>query len=109
MIYNVNQTSPCFIEASEPTAVKKSVVRNPYEGGKNLQKLVEVTFYDPTEFDTNYDRDLNPIECRAIGWLEESDSSMIRISWLREEKDIPYVGLAIPMGCVKNILEVNFQ
>ena len=97
------------------TPAKKSVLDIPYEGKQSLagmhnpinQKLVQVVFYDPAEYDTNYHKDLNPIECTTIGWLEEQNSSMVRISWLREEKDEPYVGLAIPMGCVKSIQELN--
>lgn len=68
------------------------------------QQLVEVIFDDPTEFDTNYDMKMVPIECRAIGWLEEETPSFLRISWLKESNDSPYVGLAIPRGCVKKIL-----
>ncbi len=97
------------------TPAKKSVLDMPYEGKQSLAgiynpknpKLVEVIFYDPAEFDTNYHKDFNPIECKTIGWLEEQNSSMIRISWLREEKDEPYVGFAIPMGCVKSIQELK--
>jgi len=104
---NVNQKSQCFIKASELSAEKKSVGKNPYEESKNFPKLVEVVFYDPAEYDTNYHKDLNPIECRTIGWLEKQDSAMVRISWLREGTDAPYVGLAVPMGCVKSIQEVT--
>jgi len=97
------------------TPAKKSTLDMPYEGKQSLagiqnpknQKLVEVVFYDPAEFDTNYSKDLNPIECITIGWLEEQNSAMIRISWLREEKDEPYVGLAIPRGCIKSIQELK--
>ena len=71
------------------------------------QQLVEVIFDDPAEFDTNYDKIHNPIECRTIGWLEEKNHSLIRISWLKEEYDMPYVGLAIPMGCVKKIMSLQ--
>ena len=71
------------------------------------QELVEVIFDDPSEFDTNYTHDLMPIQCSAVGWLVEKNSSFIRISWLREKDDEPYVGLAIPMGCVKSIQEVT--
>jgi len=103
----MNQTPQCFIEASELSAEKKSVGKKPYEEGRNFQKLVEVVFYDPTEFDTNYHTDIDPIECTTIGWLEKQNSTMVRISWLREEKDEPYVGLAIPMGCIKSIQELK--
>lgn len=69
--------------------------------GKN--QLVEIVFDDPAEFDTNYDDEMDPIECRAIGWLLEQNDSFVRIMWLKEEDESPYVGLAIPMGCVKQI------
>lgn len=71
------------------------------EIGKN--QLVEIIFDDPAEFDTNYDEEMNPIECRAVGWLLEKNDSFVRIMWMKEEDDSPYVGLAIPMGCVKQI------
>jgi hypothetical protein len=77
------------------------------EIGKN--QLVEIVFDDPAEFDTNYGIEMDPIECRAVGWLLEKNDSFVRIMWLKEEDDLPYVGLAIPMGCVKQIhsLETN--
>jgi len=74
---------------------------------KDNAKLVEIVFDDPAEYDTNYDKKLDPIECKAIGWLEEKNESLVRISWLRETEDAPYVGLSIPTGCVKSILEVK--
>ena len=79
------------------------------ESKNEKQQLVEVAFDDPAEFDTNYDQEMDPIECRAIGWLLEKNDSFVRILWLKEEGDLPYVGLAIPMGCVKEIrhLETN--
>jgi len=76
---------------------------------KNGKKLVEITFDDIAEYDTNYCKEMDPIECKAIGWLEEQNSSFVRISWLKESKDEPYVGLSIPKGCVKVIQEVGFQ
>jgi len=74
----------------------------------NNTKLVQVVFDDPAEYDTNYDEKLEPIECKTVGWLEEENNSMVRISWLRETEDEPYVGLSIPKGCVKTIQEVAF-
>ena len=74
---------------------------------KDNAKLVEIVFDDPAEYDTNYDDKLEPVECKAVGWLEEKNSSMVRISWLRETEDAPYVGMSIPMGCVKSIVEVK--
>jgi len=76
---------------------------------KDGKKLVEITFDDPAEFDTNYTKELTPLECKAIGWLEEQNSSFIRIVWMKEGKEEPYVGLAIPNGCVKLIREVQLQ
>lgn len=69
------------------------------------RQLVEVVFDDPAEFDTNYDTKLEPIECRAIGWLDEKTPNYLRISWLKESDNTPYVGLAIPTGCVKRVVE----
>lgn len=75
--------------------------------GSKPKHLVEVVFDDPAEFDTNYDTELKPIECRTIGWLLEKNDSFVRIMWLKEEDESPYVGLAIPMGCVKQILPLE--
>ena len=74
---------------------------------KNGKKLVEITFDDVTEYDTNYSKDLLPIECQTIGWLEEQNSSFVRITWMKECKEKPYVGLSIPIGCVKFIRECD--
>ena len=65
--------------------------------------LVEIVFDDPTEFDTSRDDIDEPIECRTIGWVEKFDNSSVRISWLKELEDHPYVGLTIPIGCIKKI------
>ncbi len=73
-----------------------------FKSHKNKQ-LVEVIFDDPAEFDTNNDDKKEPVKCRAIGWLDKKNSSFVRISWLTEIDNEPYVGLAIPMGCVKKI------
>ena len=102
----INRT-PLLLESWQLTPEKESVIDKPYEVGKNLQKIVEIVFYDPAEYDTNYHNDVKPIECTTIGWLVEQNSFMVSISWLREEKDEPYVGLAIPMGCVKSIQELK--
>jgi len=71
------------------------------------KKLVEVTFDDPAEFDATREDDFKPAECKAVGWLEEKSPSMIRITWLREENDEPYVGLTIPRGCVKKLQAIG--
>ena len=72
------------------------------------KNLVEITFDDPAEFDATRDTELLPVECKAVGWLEEQNSSLIRICWLREEDDAPYVGLAIPKGCVKKMRPLRY-
>jgi len=71
------------------------------------QELVEVVFDDLAEFDTNYTQDMTPVQCSAIGWMVEENQSFIRISWLKEKDDEPYVGLAIPTGCVKKIYRLG--
>jgi hypothetical protein len=73
-----------------------------FKSVKNKQ-LVEVIFDDPAEYDTNIDDKKEPVRCKAIGWLDKKNSSFVRISWLTEIDDEAYVGLAIPMGCVKKI------
>ena len=73
----------------------------------NGKKLVEITFDDILEYDRNHCKDMTPVECKAIGWLEEQNSSFVRIAWLKETNEEPYVGLAIPQGCVKLIQEVG--
>ena len=67
------------------------------------QDIVEVIFDDPTEYDTNYESSCDPIECVAVGWLEKKTSRIINIAWLKETRDEPYVGLSIPIGCVRKI------
>ncbi len=74
---------------------------------KDNAKLVEIVFDDPAEYDTNYDKNKNPIECRTIGWLVDESPSYIQIIWLREGDDEPYVGLSIPKGCIKKIYPIN--
>jgi len=71
------------------------------------KQLVEVIFDDPAEFDTNIDDKKGPVRCKAIGWLDKKNSSFVRISWLTEIDDEAYVGLAIPMGCVKKIRDLG--
>ena len=67
------------------------------------QDIVEVIFDDPTEYDTNYETLCEPAECVAVGWLEKKTSRIINIAWLKETRDEPYVGLSIPIGCVRKI------
>lgn len=75
--------------------------------GIKKNQLVEIIFDDPAEFDTNYDEEMDPIECKAIGWVLEKNDSFVRIMWIKEEDNSPYVGLAIPMGCVKQIRSLD--
>ena len=70
---------------------------------------MEITFDDPAEFDATREIDLLPVECKAVGWLEEQNSSLVRIAWLREQDEKPYVGLAIPKGCVKKIRLLSYM
>ena len=67
------------------------------------QDIVEVTFDDPTEYDTNIASICEPAECVAVGWLEKKTSRVVTISWLKETRDEPYVGFSIPIGCVRKI------
>ena len=69
--------------------------------------IVEVIFDDPAEYDTNYEPPAGPVECVVIGWLEEKTSKLIRIAWLKETREKPYVGMCIPMGCVKTIRTIS--
>lgn len=69
--------------------------------------LVEIIFDDPAEFDTNYNGNDGPIECRAIGWLVDQNDKFVKMAWLTEENDDPYVGLSIPQGCIKKISHLN--
>ncbi len=69
--------------------------------------LVEVTFDDPAEFDATRQDSCEPAECKAIGWLEEKNSSIVRLTWLREENDEPYTGIIIPRGCVKKLQSIG--
>ena len=67
------------------------------------ENIVEITFDDPAQYDTNYDASFEPVECITIGWLQKQTSDVVTIAWLKETVDEPYVGLAIPAGCVKKI------
>ena len=71
--------------------------------------LVEVIFDDPAEFDATREDSFLPAECKAVGWLEENNSSIVRITWLREEDDAPYVGLTVPRGCVKRLSPISYK
>ena len=73
----------------------------------SANNLVEIVFDDPTEFDTTRNNHDEPVECRTIGWVERANESSIRISWLKEIEDSPYVGLTIPIGCIKKITTID--
>ncbi len=72
-----------------------------------VHNLVEIIFDDPTEFDSTRDNTDEPIQCRTIGWIEKASESSVRISWLKEYGDMPYVGLTIPLGCIKKITQIE--
>ena len=69
--------------------------------------LVEIVFDDPTEFDTTRNDITKPVECTTIGWSKSIDASSIALTWLKELKDSPYIGLAIPVGCIKKITPIE--
>jgi hypothetical protein len=46
------------------------------------RKLVKVTFNDPTQFDTRFSDDDDPVECVAVGWLTELSKQKVRLAWL---------------------------
>ena len=69
--------------------------------------LVEIVFDDPTEFDTTRNDITKPVECTTIGWIKSMDASSITITWLKDLKDSPYIGLAIPVGCIKKITPIK--
>ena len=69
--------------------------------------LVEIVFDDPTEFDTTRNDITKPVECTTIGWIRSFDNSSIVLTWLKEIDDSAYVGLAIPVGCIKKITPIK--
>ena len=73
----------------------------------NNSNLVEIVFDDPTEFDTTRDDIIEPVECTTVGWIKSFDRSSVRITWLKESGDATYVGLAIPVGCIKKITPIE--
>ena len=73
----------------------------------NNSNLVEIVFDDPTEFDTTRNDITKPVECTTIGWIKSIDTSSIVLTWLKELKDSPYIGLAIPVGCIKKITPIK--
>ena len=73
----------------------------------NNSNLVEIVFDDPTEFDTTRDNITKPAECTTVGWVKSFDGTSVRITWLKEIDNSAYVGLAIPVGCIKKITPIE--
>ena len=76
-------------------------------GFKNHTKLVKVTFADPADFDCRLDREFNPVNCCAVGWLIEKTKHCIKLAWLQDEIDGPSAGLAIPIGCAISVEHIS--
>ena len=87
------------------TNIKLNTVLNSVHS--NNSNLVEIVFDDPTEFDTTRDNITKPAECTTIGWVKSFDRTSVRITWLKEIDDSTYVGLAIPVGCIKKITPIE--
>ena len=87
------------------TNIKLNTVLNSVHS--NNSNLVEIVFDDPTEFDTTRDNITKPAECATIGWVKSFDRTSVRITWLKEIDDSAYVGLAIPVGCIKKITPIK--
>ena len=88
------------------TNIKLNTVLNSVNISNN-SNLVEIVFDDPTEFDTTRDNITKPAECTTVGWIKSFDRTSVRITWLREIEDSTYVGLAIPVGCIKKITPIK--
>ena len=86
------------------TDIKLNTVLNSVSNNSNL---AEIVFDDPTEFDTTRDDIIEPVECTTVGWIKSFDRSSVRITWLKESGDATYVGLAIPVGCIKKITSIE--
>ena len=70
--------------------------------------MVRIRFYDPTEFDTRFDRVTSPIECHTVGWVVDSNKNFLKLAWIFDESDNKdYSGLTLPRGCVRQIKEVE--
>ena len=87
------------------TNIKLNTVLNSIHS--NNSNLVEIVFDDPTEFDTTRNDITKPVECITIGWIKSMDASSIALTWLKESKDSPYIGLVIPVGCIKKITPIE--
>jgi hypothetical protein len=87
------------------TNIKLNTVLNSIHS--NNSNLVEIVFDDPTEFDTTRNDITKPVECTTIGWIKSIDTSSIVLTWLKELKDSSYIGLAIPVGCIKKITPIK--
>ena len=88
------------------TNIKLNTVLNSVNTSNN-SNLVEIVFDDPTEFDTTRDNITKPAECTTVGWIKSFDRTSVRITWLKEIDDSTYVGLAIPVGCIKKITPIE--
>ena len=87
------------------TNIKLNAVLNSVHS--NNSNLVEIVFDDPTEFDTTRNDITKPAECATIGWVKSFDRTSVRITWLKEIDNSAYVGLAIPVGCIKKITPIE--
>ena len=75
---------------------------------KSDRNLVEIKFYDPTEFDTRFDSEAVPLECSTVGWVLRSDKETLKLAWIIDGcKEGDFAGLVIPRGCVKEIRSVT--
>ena len=87
------------------TNIKLNTILNSVHS--NNSNLVEIVFDDPTEFDTTRNDITKPAECATIGWVKSFDRTSVRITWLKEIDNSAYVGLAIPVGCIKKITPIE--
>ena len=87
------------------TNIKLNTILNSIHS--NNSNLVEIVFDDPTEFDTTRNDITKPAECATIGWIKSFDRTSVRITWLKEIDNSTYVGLAIPIGCIKKITPIE--
>ena|SRR2546426_3976713 len=73
-------------------------------------RIVKVTFTDPTEFDTRFGDLKEPVECVTVGWLTELSKKSVKVAWLFDRGDISdSTGLILPRGCVKDIARLRTQ
>ena len=71
-------------------------------------RIVRVTFTDPTEFDTRFGDLEEPVECVTVGWLTEISKKRVKVAWLFDTGDVSdSTGLILPRGCVKEITRLR--